>query len=609
MRELMANRIRLLLTLPYLILVAGPLWGEEARVVVGEGPYYVDQAIPLRVVASGFEEQPAPRCEIDASSDSELLVQFLGSSPQVSMSIYSRNGRVIRSREVVTHYNYQVTARQPGTRRLGPFLVRQGNRRASTNSVTLDILPIESSEELLLELHVPRTRLYVGERLPVELRWGYAGDLNRLRNISLQVPLFDEFSYEDRAPTRQDVTLRLSTRQGTVDLPARPIQEDRQGRTFSLWLIRRELIADRLGEFEFTAPTLTARIASSARPRRLFDDFFAEDWFGDSEGLSAPVRTTGLPLRLEVQQVPQDGRPANYAGALGTGFQIEVSANRSVVRVGDPISLTIRVSGSGDLSGLTLPVLGAPGGLPEADFQVQDQQPTGVVDGSSKQFSVSVRVTRDSVRQIPAISFSWFNPQTEDFESTASQPIALQVMSAQVVDAGDVVRPTGPKAAEAPPPSDLGRSSPEPSRLVDYTGLDLAIETDPRKLISHGSSPLQWTIGLCYAMGLGILGLALWQRHGRSLDPNPRRLHLARRETLRRVTELQRSPAREAARGLSDLTRRMLAESPADEQDPIQRLLPRLDAWAFAPQGSVDSDGPAELIDQVSEWIRQRTRT
>ena len=82
----------------------------------------------------------------------------------------------------------------------------------------------------------------------------------------------------------------------------------------------------------------------------------------------------GAPLDFKVLPVPSSGRPESFAGAVGSGFSLEATADRSVVRVGDPIELKIKLTGDATMETLSLPRLDSQMGLSVEDFQVQDEQ-------------------------------------------------------------------------------------------------------------------------------------------------------------------------------------------------------------------------------------------
>jgi hypothetical protein len=129
---------------------------------------------------------------------------------------------------------------------------------------------------------------------------------------------------------------------------------------------------------------------------------------------TVPALAAAEPITLTVKPIPVAGRPPSFSGAVGEGFSIEVAANRSVVRVGDPISLTVALRGTGNLESLALPDLSLNEGFSSGDFQLPTEQPAGSWDGSVRQFQVTVRVRNTSVTQVPPWPFPGLTPCRSD---------------------------------------------------------------------------------------------------------------------------------------------------------------------------------------------------
>ena len=160
---------------------------------------------------------------------------------------------------------------------------------------------------------------------------------------------------------------------------------------------------------------------------------FQRDLFGGRRATRVRKWTRhGAPVVLDVKPVPTAGRPPGFGGAVGRGFSLEVAADRSVVRVGDPITLHFELRGEG-IETATLPTLSSEGWFSGAHFRTPEGELVGELDGDVKRFSAVVRVADEGVVGIPELPFSWFDPETERFESTRSRPIALSVSEGQVV--------------------------------------------------------------------------------------------------------------------------------------------------------------------------------
>ena len=222
--------------------------------------------------------------------------------------------------------------------------------------------------------------------------------------------------------------------------------------------------------------------------------------------------------------LPAVGRPESFAGAVGTGFSMDVAANRTVVRVGDPISLTVSLRGVGNLENASLPPLSADGGMQPGQFQLPSEQPAGTFDGKTKQFKVNVRVNDESVNQIPALAFAWFDPEQQKYELSRSKPIALQVMPAHVVSARDVIAaPSTNHATSRTNGADRNDRSLATSAdtAISLQGANLAIERDATQLLAdHGGLVSGWAVRVGpYFAGVAAILAAVLSRRRAEADP------------------------------------------------------------------------------------------
>ena len=123
---------------------------------------------------------------------------------------------------------------------------------------------------------------------------------------------------------------------------------------------------------------------------------------------------------------PVHERPPGFAGAVGA---LRLSARLDTVgaRVGNPLALTVRVSGSGNIKLLPRPAIQVPwASLVEADERVTvDPDPT-VVRGT-KEFYWILTPRESGSQEFPAVSYPFFNPATDRYEFAVSAPESLRV--------------------------------------------------------------------------------------------------------------------------------------------------------------------------------------
>ena len=130
----------------------------------------------------------------------------------------------------------------------------------------------------------------------------------------------------------------------------------------------------------------------------------------------------------DVLPVPSEGRPADYRGAVGQ-YQIVAEASPSHVSAGDPIKLNLGIVGTGPMDLVQAPPLAELPAL--SNFKIPNEPLAGFVRDNTKLFSTSIRPRHEGISEIPPISFSFFNPTTEKFETVFSNPIAITVDKAE----------------------------------------------------------------------------------------------------------------------------------------------------------------------------------
>jgi hypothetical protein len=135
-------------------------------------------------------------------------------------------------------------------------------------------------------------------------------------------------------------------------------------------------------------------------------------------------------VAVAVVDVPQESRPADYIGAFGT-FRWEASLTPQKARVGDPLTLTLRLSGQGSTVNVR------PLNLSEhpdvaAHFRVH-MPPTEEVSERACTFTYTIRPQKSGAISFPSLSVSVFDVNTERFVTLHSLPIPLDVAESESI--------------------------------------------------------------------------------------------------------------------------------------------------------------------------------
>ncbi len=144
-------------------------------------------------------------------------------------------------------------------------------------------------------------------------------------------------------------------------------------------------------------------------------------------GFSRPYQFTKAspPVSVEVQDIPVDGRPADFTGAVGL-FQASVSVDQSTVVANQPLTLKLKFEGRGNAKLIDLPPLNFP---PTIEIYDTKFDAKFFREGTSyKEFSLTLIPRQPGPLTIPALSISAFDPQSEKFYSVAAQPLTINVL-------------------------------------------------------------------------------------------------------------------------------------------------------------------------------------
>jgi len=603
------RRFRLVSGLLGFVLFAMPVVAQDVRIQVARGPYYVGESFEVQIIASDFEEEPAP--EISAGPIEGGHLRLVGVSPSTSTSISFINGKLSRVHEVTFVYRYEVTGTQEGRLDISEFTVAQANTVRSTRSFSLDIGGVPETKNVEIALELPPGPIFVGQKVPVAIEFRIDRQTQPdLVSYQVHVPLFDfpGLRFLDDPPPRTDTRLEIQTAAGVLQLPAVSSERMIRGRPALVVRAERTMIALAAEEIRVEAPKVF--ISQGAGFRR---DVFNQRRPTSTEKFMA----TGRPVRIEVAEVPRTGRPASFAGAVGSGFSLEVDADRSVVQLGEPILLSFHLRGNGDLSSASLPALDAEGLFDPARFRLPEDSPAGIVDEDGKHFDVTLRVLDAGVREIPALAYSWFDAETRRFETTRSEPIALSVGAAEIIGADAVARRDSGLSVQSVQNGEAqsSDSSPQPpgegrerSTKLSLTGADLAVDRDRTRLLrderGQGQN-LAVTLPL-YATGVAFLSLAIVMARRRAMDPRllERRAALTRAEqAMTRAFALSDGGG---AAALGRALRELVAALPSEASTEFDSLIEACDTLRFAPTAEGQAGGsmvPADLQDRARRLI------
>jgi len=415
----------------------------------------VGEPLTLVIEVNGAQDVPAPAITAEGFD-----ARYVGPSTQISIV----NGRMSSS----IQHRYSLLPRQPGRYTLGPFAIDYQGQHYQTESFAVEVVgagappgggPAPAAQgapgqgaqaqappgqapagprSLRLALVVPRTEVYLHERIPVDVTL-YVGNI---RAGDLQYPTLPAEGLSlDKFP-------EPSQRQEVIE-----------GETFQVIHFQTTAIPMRSGALTLGPAAERLNVFSRRRGGGGFNDPFFDRFFQDED--RHPYEVHSDPITLNVLPLPEQGKPPSFSGAVGS-FTMHVAASPTELTAGDPITLRINLAGSGNLGDAAPPQVSNIDGF-------RTYEPHVTSSGNDTKVFEQVLIPNDpNLRAVPPVRFSYFDPAARQYQTIESQPIALVVRAPQNAPRSEVVA-GGAGPARSTAEEKLGRDivyiKDEPGRL------------------------------------------------------------------------------------------------------------------------------------------------
>jgi hypothetical protein len=209
----------------------------------------------------------------------------------------------------------------------------------------------------------------------------------------------------------QDIPItRLSAENGTFD-----------GKPYRYVVLKRVVLyPQKSGELEIEPLSLevTVEVPTSRR------DFFGQRMYTSTNKTVSAGRRT-----LNVKALPTLGKPENFGGAVGDfGFTVTTSKNN--LKASESFQAKVEISGKGNLKLFQLPEPSLPGSLEVYEPEFEESVRTTLTGAQGKvSNNYTIVPSFKGKYPIPPIAFSYFNPQTEKYNTITSDEIIINVLS------------------------------------------------------------------------------------------------------------------------------------------------------------------------------------
>jgi hypothetical protein len=343
-----------------------------------------------------------------------------------------------------------------------------------------------------VRLLLPKRELYVGQTVPVDIQVGLRPGLDASLN-GLPTLNGDAFTLN-----------KLSSQPEQT-------QETVEGKPYTVLTWHSALAAVKSGDFPLTVETpLTVRMHTAPQRRArmpggvfgdsLFDDAFNDPFFQSFFGgtTEKEITVASEPDALRILPLPAERRPAGFNGAVGK-FEVGSELSAGTTAAGDPLTLRLKVTGAGNFDRVNSAMLGVVDGW-------KTYQPTGKFEpadsagySGEKDFEQTVIPMRPGRQTVPALAFSFFNPDTRRYETKLTAPLSVRVSP---TPAGGLAASTAAASNASPIPAG---KPPRDGLCPDHVETGSTVATLRPLYFQAWFVESQGALVLCFAGGLIFL--------------------------------------------------------------------------------------------------------
>jgi len=424
---------------------------------------YLGESFNLTIEVEGADRGlDAP----DLSGLPPAEIQFLGQHSNSRSSISIINGRMTRETYEGRVFAYQIKPGAEGVYRAGPVRVTVAGKSYTEPGPSVQVKGIERQDRVIASLSASSTSVLVEEPFTVtlsvavaelpdpyaesneplhpnllpqltadflEIRQDSPGlkspDLNQILNNLIdqsgRQPGFAINDYKTR-----DMSSGFGRLFGDDDpfrprpirfrLPASRVTID--GKKYRAYTLALEYTPTKEGEFTFGPLSFKGTVIS--------------DVTADRQAVTRDIYTIGPAVTVRVVPPPDEGRPETFIGSVGKEMQATAAFDTTVCKVGDPLTLTLEITGAISVSNLRTPLLSLQPELTR-DFRIYDDNVSADTLPNGKRFKYRVRPTREGTLEFPPIRLAYYDTAVRAYRTVATAPVPIQARATTQIATAD----------------------------------------------------------------------------------------------------------------------------------------------------------------------------
>ncbi|MFN0150705.1 MAG: BatD family protein [bacterium] len=395
---------------------AAPLHALQFKADIDRSTVPVGGQLTLRFILSGGGRD-LPRLRAPAIDGFDTY------SAGTSQSVAITNGAM----EVTFTQTFILLAKREGRFTLGPFELTHEGAKLTTESFAVDVVAAgraptqaeprssarsrgargaSSEKDFFVRAEIDKSEAYVNEQVTMTVK--FYSRVRLSRDPEYAPPTASGFWVEDLPPVRQ-------------------YMEDVGGVQYLVNEVKSALFATSAGELTI-GPATVKVLRSAADNWRLRDPFqaFGQDPFALLDS-GKPEVLTSKPLKLRVRALPPAPRPGTASGLVGQ-YTLSARVDKTRVEANQPVTLTLTLTGDGNLSTAPEPALVLPQGVRAYDSQSRVNTNKEGYRLRGEKIVEKVLIPQSPGRLvIPPATLVVFDPRKGDFRELRSDTLEVDV--------------------------------------------------------------------------------------------------------------------------------------------------------------------------------------
>lgn len=400
---------------------------------------YVGESAQIIVTVHNIQNSAAP----DVSKIKDCNTSLINQHEQIS---------VFNGRSTTKHiFFYKITPNKKGSFFIGPINLKTSKNILTTDAGTLSVFGIEKQDHLIVKLDSSKRTVVVDETFAITLSVltkrlsGTYADIDPIASEyppAINAAFLEQNEIENLEGT--DIHRFLSSR--VVQNKNEPrfsindytassssfhdpfsIFDDRPARRAGFHLDRTDVIIDGIpyykyfltlkytptdtGTHRFGPVSFKGKVITSVTP--------------DGTASLTPIYAMAPAITITVQSPPQENRPLSYIGAIGTNIIVNATLDAQTCNTGDPLSLTLSISGDIRLDAISPPKLELQPDLTK-DFRLYENTVKSKTKENSRLYTYTIRPTTVGTLEFPSVKISYYNTNSKRYETVSTKPIPVR---------------------------------------------------------------------------------------------------------------------------------------------------------------------------------------